>query len=778
MDGRGSPAAAPRHDPELATRLGRGGPFGGLRPDDLAQLAGRFERQRLAAGEALMRRGEAGDRLFLVLKGRLALIADGAADPAAPGAEAPADRAPVQEVGEGAWLGEITALAGGERTATVRALEDCEVASLAREPLLRALETRPEALSHFLDDVRARWRRIRFQAIARRLFDELDAAALEELADEVEWVALPGGGCLFRQDDPADAAFLVMSGRLRVVQEDGACPRLLNEVGRGETLGEMALLTRDRRSASVYAVRDSQLARLSQATFEKLIERHPSALRRIAGLLVERLRKREAGRESRRSLGTFCVLGLAGDPAETRDFARRLAAALSAHASTLHLDRPTLESRLGRSGIDSPHRDDPASIRLEHWLDEQEAEYRYRIYEAEPRWSSWTERAARLADHLVLVAPLGADPRPGELEQRLARCLDAAPAPQTTLVLLRDAAEEPQGAGRWLAGRRVDQHFHARRGERRDLERVARMLTGRGVGLVLGGGGARGFAHVGVLRALEELDLPVDAVGGTSMGAIIAAGRALEWSWQEVLERLRRHLGSLYDPTLPMLSLLAGRRIGRQLAAAFGEREIEDLLLPFFCVSTNISRADERIHRRGRVAAALRASISLPGILPPVQDSGDLLVDGGVVNNLPADVMGRLWGCGRMVAVDVSPEADFEAIEPTPPEVSGWSLLWRRLNPFGQRAEVPHIATILMRSSVIPSMISQRRREGLAKGDLELRIPTGEWRLLDFAAMEPISRRGYESALEPLRRWWSEGPGAAPDRERPAGAASGGASRG
>jgi predicted acylesterase/phospholipase RssA len=221
-------------------------------------------------------------------------------------------------------------------------------------------------------------------------------------------------------------------------------------------------------------------------------------------------------------------------------------------------------------------------------------------------------------------------------------------------------------------------------------------------------------------------------------------------------EAARKQFASIFDPTLPLVSLLAGRRIGARLANTFGGIALEDLAIPFFCVSTNLTQATEVVHRRGLLANAVRASISLPGILPPVASAGDLLVDGGLTNNLPIDVMSEAVAGGRVVAVDVSPEVDMPAGEEAIHEISGWRVLWQRLNPFTRAAPPPYILNVLTRSSLIASIIAEREKHARAAASLYLKIPAEDVKLLAFDAIEEIADRGYEATRDAVASWWED----------------------
>lgn len=581
-----------------------------------------------------------------------------------------------------------------------------------------------------------------------RLFAAADPALLAEIEANAEWLSLRGGECLFRRGEPGDAAYIVISGRVRIV--DGE--RTLNEVGPGETLGEMALLSGEPRSASVYAVRDTLLARLAADAFSGLVERHPAVLRRIAGHLVERLRGRN-GAGPRAAARTFAIVpATAGVPLAA--FAEQLGAALAAHGATLRVAPPAVERALGRPGAAEADDDDAEGVALIEWLNEQELAHRFVLYEAAAA-SRWSARALRQADHVLLLAAAGAAlDAPAAVGHIAARSPDF-PATRTSLVVLRATGTEPtRGAAPLLERCPVAAHYHAALDAPEDFARIARCLTGQGIGLVLGGGGARGFAHLGVLRSLAEAGVPVDWVGGTSIGAIIAALAAAGVPHDQALDACRRHFRSLKDPTLPLVSLLAGRRIGARLRDVFGAAAIEDLPLPYLCVSTNLSRAAQAVHERGPLVAAIRASISLPGVLPPARIGADLHVDGGLVNNLPIDVMAARPELGAVIAVDVGGEQDMSAPPGFEPELSGWRVLWERFAPRAGRARPPTIMSVLTRSSFVASLHWARERHAADLASLYIRVPVADLRLLAFDRIDEIAARGYAAAREPVAQWW------------------------
>jgi NTE family protein len=264
--------------------------------------------------------------------------------------------------------------------------------------------------------------------------------------------------------------------------------------------------------------------------------------------------------------------------------------------------------------------------------------------------------------------------------------------------------------------------------------------------VVLSGGGARGFAHIGVVRALREAGIPVDLVGGTSMGAIMGAGVAFGWDHAEMIERFRRafvQTNPLSDFTLPLVSLVSGRKVGRLLRHEFGEVPIEDLPLPFFCVSSNLTSGRLAVHQHGSLWRWLRASLAIPGVLPPVFHGGEVFVDGGAMNNLPVDVMREL-GRGPVVGVDVGSDrtfgAELDSVEMPP--------LWQWTSWLRGRKRRPNILQILWRAGMVNSAAATAGQRG--QTDLLLQPPLAEIDLLDWKSFERAIDIGYRHACERL----------------------------
>ena len=731
-----------------------GGPLAALSEREIADLADGAEELRCTAGELLMRAGEQGNEACLVLEGRLAAtqsLEDGAVRV-------------LNEIGPGEFAGETELVVGGTRIADVRALDDSWVAVLSRSRFEALLDSSPDTWERVTRIVEGRLRRLQLARHLNRLFGPFEPSEdsiPEALQESIEFLTLSSGEDLFREGESADCAYIVLSGLLRVTvaQPDGG-EQMINTVHTGETVGEMALLSGEPRSATVYAVRSSVLARIPREDFDRLIELYPGAMKSLTQIIIERLKRRSTVGARRETLGTSLAL-LPADPSVTvQDMARTLAHCMSRYGDAIPMDAVTVDRELGQSGISRVADSAPSYPRLAEWLHELGDRHRYVLYIADPEWSPWTERCVHQADHVVIVADGTADPRPGAIDARLSDHWRAGREPRRSLLLRHPAdLDRPRDTAAWLEGRQLDAVYHLREDHDGDIGRLARTFAGQAVGLVLGRAGTRGFAHLGVIRALEELGIPIDMIGGTSIGAPVSVPAAWGRSAAEGVELVRESFSSLLDYTLPVASLLSGRRITRSIEEWMGDWDIEDLWLPFYCVSTNLTTARSVVHRRGNLARAVRASVSIPGVLPPVCEAGDLLVDGGVLNNVPVDVMRDLNPTGPVIAIDVAPPRGPSGKNDFGLAVSGLQQAVARLLPWQRARRAPGIAAVIMNAMVVGSGRARRAmlEDGLA--DFYRNIRVRGVGMLDFEEVERVALIGYEESVGPLRSWLESGAG-------------------
>jgi len=553
------------------------------------------------------------------------------------------------------------------------------------------------------------------------LFVGLDAPSLRRVADELQWIALPGGAELFRELDPPDAVYVLVAGCLGAFRNMDARLQLIGRIHPGETVGEMALLSGHQRTATVRALRDSEVVRFSLEAFERLAHAHPEAMLAVARTAVQRLERTLEGRHHEAPPRTLALLP-AHDGVQFAPLVERLTQALR---------------RFGRVAVVSFDRYLEAPIAALHGL---EAKHKFVLYVGSAGQSAWNERCRRQADGLVLIADASRVPSAFG-----APSLDGESHQSRLLVLLQPGHIVAGAARAWRARLGVEQHLHVR--DNADIDRLARRLAQRSVGVVFSGGGARGFAHIGAIRALREAGLAIDAVGGTSIGALMAAAVALEWEDETLYQTFDRAFVSsnpLSDYTLPLVSLVAGRKASKLLRREFGEGDIEDLPLPFYCVSADLARGCAVTHQSGPLWRALRSSIAIPGVLPPVCSGGQVLVDGGVIDNLPIAAM-RKFNAGPIIGIDIAGQhalaADLD--ETDLPRV--WTLLTQRWRGYPKR---PGILRILLRAGMVNSATTADQNRALS--DLMLTPPVDNIDLLAWERFDDAIEAGYLHVRERL----------------------------
>jgi NTE family protein len=557
------------------------------------------------------------------------------------------------------------------------------------------------------------------------LLRELDAKSIGEIADDIQWFSVPSGMLLYSCGEAADGLYVIINGAFGVyAPHSGGGSQHIGKLSAGQIAGDMEVISGKARSTTLVALRDCEVARLSSVTFEKLVIKHPQALRYIAKGLADQVDiLQQPSRSIAAAPKTFAIV-----PYDPSDGAAQFGAELLACLQGF-----------GKSELISGAQ---ATDRTSHWFHRLERANEFVVYLTDAHPSHWTRRCVRRADVILLVAHADCDPERWialDAMDEVAAAIRAA-----EIVLVHRPGRESLQARDWLAAQQCRRLHHVHGPA--DIARVARLLTGRSVGLVLSGGGARGFAHIGVLRALREAKIPVDSIGATSIGGIIGAGWAAGWDYEEMVERIRRTFVSsnpLSDYTLPIISLVAGRKVSRLLRQEFGDTDIEDLRLPFYCVSANLTNGQLAVHRRGKVWLWLRASIAIPGVLPPVCTDKQAYVDGATLNNLPVDVM-REGFRGPIIAVDAGGERGFSSeLEMTelPPIWKIRSLL-RHMRPSA------NIMQILLRAGMLNSAATSIAQRELA--DVLLRPPLEGVDLLDWRAFDRAIEIGYRCAAQAL----------------------------
>jgi predicted acylesterase/phospholipase RssA/CRP-like cAMP-binding protein len=582
---------------------------------------------------------------------------------------------------------------------------------------------------------------------ASPLFRGLESKALEALIDDFEIVHLEGQRTLIREGELENDLYLVLHGRLRsFLNADTLQEKVLSEIGAGEVFGEIAILVDKPRTATVKTIRDSVLLKLSKKNYDKFIGIYPQSGIEIAKACIKRLLSVSTRGKVSKNVNTVTFMPLA-DLSIARDLIHGVAQKLEKSNKVVVLTRKRAEELVGdtQNIFNEPEKFE----KLLRFLNEQEYAFRYVLYEADGTWTPWTQLCFRQADNVYVIKDGSQTSISPEVEQEI---LNQKSVASVVALVVNHKNARLSVAYDWIRQNKISSHFPIDVSKSSDLERIVRLINGTSVGLVLSGGGARGLAHVGVLRALEQANIPIDIIGGTSSGSIVAAAYAMGLNSHDV-ERLFKEFieaGSRLDLTFPYISLTSGKRLVRSLMTVFGDKLFEELRTRMFCVSTNLTKNELFIHDTGPVWKGIRASVSLPGIYPPVFTNGELLVDGGVLNNLPVEIMNEKFKAGKTLAsmVLLSGEKYRSTIESE--SLSGWKVLFHKLNPFASRMYIPRIDSVLMRTMNLNEMGHQLAQAKQA--DFSFMLNLDQFGLMDFKRHKEIVDIGFAQASEQLAK--------------------------
>ncbi|KAL6725502.1 hypothetical protein Aduo_007550 [Ancylostoma duodenale] len=571
-------------------------------------------------GEVLVEQGSEEEQLILVLSGALTLLQEPVFD------EEPQedDDNTISRLLPREMVGGLQILTNEPSFYTVKAASKATVAILGKAEFNRLLEVRP----HIYLPVA--------HSVLRRL-----SPFLRGVDYALDWVLVDSGQSVYREGDVADSMFVMLSGRLRSVEKK----TLVEEFGRGDVLGMMELLQKKPRATTVLAVRFSQLARIPEGLLSFIKLQYPqvgfrlvqllgqyysSIQRRLPHMPVTSLEGPGDPLNHIKNLHTIAVVPASTD-VPLVPFTCELYHALSANLRVLRLSSQKVAAQLDNNVLEKQ-----ADFRLMHWLNVQEDTYPLVIYECDYTATNWTRRCLRQADAILVVAMGNKKPHNQTLmRELLSTNQDGARTNKELVLLWPENTTSPSGTREWLKDTYYTGHHHIRAPKRMfqwsskkmrkvsremvhsvterdvvdfyeknvfwtvdfrsDFARIARILTGNAIGLALGGGGARGAAHVGILRALRERGVPVDIVGGTSIGALIGGVYAATPD-ERVEERTSKWFGGMtslwrkvLDLTYAHSAMFTGAQLNKSLQDLFGEKEIEDLWIPYFCISTDIS---------------------------------------------------------------------------------------------------------------------------------------------------------------------------------------------
>uniref|UniRef100_A0A8C3QYD5 lysophospholipase n=1 Tax=Cyanoderma ruficeps TaxID=181631 RepID=A0A8C3QYD5_9PASS len=681
----------------------------------------------------------------------------------------------------GELVGQLAVLTGEPLIFTIKANRDCSFLSISKSHFYEIMREQPSVVLGVA------------HTVVKRM-----SPFVRQIDFALDWMEVEAGRAVYRQGDKSDCTYIVLNGRLRsVLRMDDGKKHLTGEYGRGDLIGVVEALTHQPRATTVHAVRDSELAKLPEGALISIKRKFPQVVTRLIHLLGEKIlgslqqgghplglhsssSKWDAGNPAS-NLSTVAIMPVSEEVPLTA-FTLELKHALSAVGPALLLTSDNIKQRLGSAALDSIH-----EYRLTSWLGQQEDIHRIVLYQADSTLTPWTQRCIRQADCILIVGLGDQEPTVGELERMLENT--AVRAQKQLILLHKEDGPLPSRTVEWLNMRSwcsAHLHIHCPRrvfskrslpklvemyervfqkapDRHSDFSRLARVLTGNAIALVLGGGGARGCSQVGVIRALIEAGIPVDMIGGTSIGAFMSALYAEERSYNQMRIKARQWamvmnsvFKTILDLTYPITSMFSGAAFNNSINNIFKDKQIEDLWIPYFTITTDITASAMRVHRDGSLWRYVRASMSLSGYMPPLCDpkDGHLLMDGGYINNLPADVA-RSMGAKVVIAIDVG-SRDETDLTNYGDCLSGWWLLWKRWNPLAEKVKVLNMAEIQTRLAYVCCV---RQLEMVKNSDYceYIRPPIDRYGTLDFGKFDEICEVGYQHGKTVFNVWCRSG---------------------
>jgi NTE family protein len=603
------------------------------------------------------------------------------------------------------------------------------------------------------------------------VFADLSERMRERIAQLAQEVTLRREEWLFREGDPADGVYVVRVGHLEVVQSGPDAQERINTLTRGAVLGELALLNDSPRSASIRALRDTELLRIERTDFDALLRSEPELALGLTRVLSAQLQASRAIPPPRRARPVTIALRAIGPDVPLLDLAGELSRALCAwgRVAVLYPAQAGDGPASGKADTGAESRTQ-ALARYAPLVERCELDHDHvlMVCGSGERQSAWDEFCVSRADRVLAVvsgtAPRtedhGAEPGSPRREGTAKRDPSTGESDWTAGLHGCDLIgwDVRSGSGS-LAGwieRLEPVSVHAiSAGESRhaDVARMARRLAGRSVGVVLSGGGARAFAHLGVLDVLLDAGLVVDRVGGVSMGAFVGGllalghdGAAIDACCYE--EWVRRN--PINDYTLPRTALIKGHKAEAMLERAFGEARLEELARPFYCASVNLRGNRLVIDRDGPMVDAVGASITLPLIAPPMRREDRLLIDGSLLDNLPLAPMSST-GEGPVLAIDIKggEERSGGRDAAAPRETATDERSSSATQPDRpHRRRLPALPETMARIALLSSANTDESARRLADMTIRVRVPGVG--LLEFHQIDQAREVGRQAALAAL----------------------------
>ena len=584
-----------------------------------------------------------------------------------------------------------------------------------------------------------------------KIFASLEAEddVYQALLSEFEEQHVEEGEYLFRQTEMPNYFYLVVNGRFSASfpTETGKA-KIVGYIQPGESIGELGAISNEPRSLDIKAVEKSLVLRLPCSIFKKLCRQYPSLLFETVSPLVNRSReviKALSASEKKKHVGIIP----ANKDFNTVQFEVLLQETLKHYKKVILLSETEINSDNART-----------TVNVDKIMADAEAEnhvilYLLKSHETPLSKACWSKLSK------VYVLGNGDDkPNLSQFVREKLHNLRHLLQIRRELVLFYPNQLNPRFTPAWLEEGSFFLHHHIKAHEKSDYQRLLRFMRGKAVGIVLSGGGARGWAHIGAMNAMIEANIPIDAIGGSSIGAVVGSLYARNKDMVKINEELgqllerTRNVVSLKNICWPAISVFDCKDYTLETQRLFQETQIENLALPFFCVTCNLGTYREAVHRSGLLWERIRGSSSVPGLVPPIVINGEMHIDGGVVNNLPVNIMRDMLGTeSKIIAVELVSRITDNKRYNFPPTLTFKEAFLSKLHLGYRDYKFPAFLDTFVKSLLVGS--SAKQEENAATADVLITPHTGKYSMLRAteAQREELIRLGHKSASHQLQDW-------------------------
>ncbi|WP_373495934.1 patatin-like phospholipase family protein [Aquiflexum sp.] len=565
-----------------------------------------------------------------------------------------------------------------------------------------------------------------YRDLLSNLFGEMEESSLRQIFEAGKKIKLEAGEYLFKQGDSQNELYVVLSGRLRAINESKSGTVILGDIAEGEPVGEIALFTNEPRMAAVLAIRKSIVLEISKAEYHNAVAKNPEFASALTRFVINRMRRNILEQKVEAIPKNIVIFQLQQDL--NMDY---WVSEIKSNLETMHIPTQILggESKGEKNSKELPE------------LLEQHKGVNLIVCSGQD--SDWTKQCLLYADLVILATYFYADSDLYEIEKAQKLYENNILNRKKYLLLLHpENVDVPDNSAKWFKDRNIHLHIHARKNNNKDMRRLCRIITNQAVGLVLGGSGAKGYAHVGAVQALLEAGVEIDFVGGSSAGALYGIIMAFADFQNKRIEAICQQSAEsdlgINNFFLTFFAKNSSQKIEEFSQKVFGNTALEDLWVNSYCVSTDMTNNEVKIHSTGKVWQQVRESFLSPGIFPPVVVDDQVYMDSAMADNIPIDPMYR-YPVKNIIAVSLS------GSEPEKVDFKNVPSVWEQVKgKFAKkkRYDNPVITTVMVNSMTFNS----RQREEINKSKVSLffEINLRAVSLLDDSKWKRVVKKGHD----------------------------------